>query len=337
MADVRVHKEYYPFIDVAKGLGVFCVLMVHTARFWVDIQDDFITKFIKTFYMNLLFLASGFVYAKIWNRKVKWVDLFSFKTLNILIPFFVLGLSTILLMDYYATGTISRNPFERLFFEVFNGGFWFLLTLFLCRWIIMMSKLISQSIGIKQDSKNILFVIFQGFLCTLWGGVIVWLASRYDFQIQLFYLSYFFLGILIMIFNLNNYLNRRYFFPIVVVLFIAFFTFNYVNETHYFGRSVLASLFSTIMVWIILQRTRNNIIVKFFRWVGGFSLDVYVLHAFFLIGMIGWIDSIWFLSQPWVIQSIILVAGALIQLMCCFILSKIIRSNTILTKFVLGK
>lgn len=170
MADVRVHKEYYPFIDVAKGLGVFCVLMVHTATFWVDIQDDFITKFIKTFYMNLLFLASGFVYAKIWNRKVKWVDLFSFKTLNILIPFFVLGLSTILLMDYYATGTISRNPFERLFFEVFNGGFWFLLTLFLCRWIIMMSKLISQSIGIKQDSKNILFVIFQGFLCTLWGG-----------------------------------------------------------------------------------------------------------------------------------------------------------------------
>lgn len=163
-------KHYYPFIDVAKGLGVFCVLMVHTLRFWVDLIDDFTTLVIKTFYMGLLFMASGFVFAKIWNRNIKISELYSFKTCNILVPFFVLGITSILLTDYYSTGTISRNPLERLFFEVFNGGYWFLLTLFLCRWITLFTKYISQKILIVQNTRSLSFVLTQILGCALVGG-----------------------------------------------------------------------------------------------------------------------------------------------------------------------
>jgi len=37
--------------------------------------------------MSLLFMASGYVHAKVWTRKVRVMDLFSFKAINILIPF----------------------------------------------------------------------------------------------------------------------------------------------------------------------------------------------------------------------------------------------------------
>lgn len=330
-------KEYFPFVDTAKGLGVFCVLMVHTLRFWVDMMDNFTTLIIKTFYMSLLFMASGYVYAKVWTRKVSFIDLFSFKAINILIPFFVLGISTILLNDYYITGTISRNPFDRLFFEVFNGGYWFLLTLFICRWIVIFTKYISQKLRIKQMCRQTYFVSFQILTCCVLGGAIVCVSTYYRIEIQLFNLCYFIFGILIYNFNWNKFLTKRYALLVTVICFIALFTFNYVCSVHYFGRSVFVTLFSTIAVWMILLRTGENIVVRFFRWVGCFSLDIYVLHTLFLIGTVGFIDDQWFISQPWIIQTFILVVGATLQLMCCYILSKVIRSDKMLTKCVLGR
>lgn len=163
------NKSYYPFIDIAKGLCVFCVLMVHTLRWGVDITDNLTTILIKTFYMNVLFVASGYVSAKMWNKTISIRELLCFKTYSLLVPFFVLGLACILLVDYASHGTITQNPFNRLFFEVFNGGYWFLLTLFLCRIITISSKIISQKLKLTLSGSPMSFLVVQVLLCCTWG------------------------------------------------------------------------------------------------------------------------------------------------------------------------
>jgi len=172
-------------------------------------------------------------------------------------------------------------------------------------------------------------------LCIGGGGICV--STYYKLEIQLFNLCYFILEILIYNFNWNEFLRKKYSLLIAVICFIALFTFNYVCSIHYFGRSIFVTLFSTIAVWMILLRTGESIVVRFFRWVGSFSLDIYVLHSLFLIGTVGFIDDQWFISQSWIIQTIILIVGALLQLTCCYILSKVIRSDKILTKCILGR
>lgn len=124
---------------------------------------------------------------------------------------------------------------------------------------------------------------------------------------------------------------------LLFILTIIVFVFNQVNDYHYFGRSILIGALSSITVWSFLLKTQNNPMVCFFRWIGGFSLDVYVLHSFFLIGTRRLIDYDWFINMPFVIQTIVLVVGAFVLLGFSYILSKIIRSNRLLTKCLLGR
>lgn len=150
-------KHYFPFIDTVKGVGVFCVLITHMS--WVvGYNQSLLTNFVSTFCLGVLFIASGFVSGKIWQQNVTWRTLLDGKYYRILVPFFIVGIFSVILKDLNLTGEISKNPFRKLLMELFNGGYWYLLSLFIYRIATILTQIITGNYVKLRLSR--------------WGGVI---------------------------------------------------------------------------------------------------------------------------------------------------------------------
>lgn len=329
-------SQYYPFIDVAKGLGVFCVLIAHTS--WiVGYADSLFTKIVTTFFLGLLFIASGFVSGKIWGSKKNWRDLTAAKNFKILIPFFVVGLCFVLIKDLALTGTISKNPFDRLLTQIYNGGYWYLLSLFVYKMLAVVSSILTDKCKKKGSSRlvigggNILILIIIVIVC-------YYLTNLIGLSIMYQYIGYYIIGMLIFYYSLQKtLLSKDWFAAILLVLTLLIFLVNYYVDTHYPGRSIIIGLVSSVAVFSVLIRTHNNPLVRFFRWIGTFSLDVYVLHYFFILGSYDLIDRQWFVSISWLAQALVQITLTIVLLMCSYIVSKIMRSNPLLSKCILGR
>ncbi len=325
-------KVYYPYIDTAKGLGVFCVLTAHMG--WVvGYTDALFSQIIRPFFLGILFIASGCMSAKLWELTIGWKSLFSGKNFKILIPFFVVGLSFVLINDLALTGRISKNPFDRLLFQPYNGGYWYLLSLFVYRLFAILSRIITQHYMPPKyvGGGNV-------FIMIVIAVVFYSIFNVFGISIMLQYLGFYIIGILIFHYSLQNSLLCKDSFVAAMLLgAVMIFIVNYFGEFHYPGKSVLIGIVSSIAVFSVLMRTKGTPIVRFFRWIGGFSLDVYVLHYFFILGSEHLIDREWFVGTSWLVQTIVMISGAMILLGCSYVLSKIIRSNSILAKCILGK
>jgi len=333
----RKGSQYYPFIDVAKGLGVFCVLIAHTS--WiVGYADSLFTKIVTTFFLGLLFIASGFVSGKIWGSKNNWRDLTAAKNFKILIPFFVVGLCFVLINDLALTGTISKNPFNRLLTQLYNGGYWYLLSLFVYKILVIISSILTDKCFkvrrhtfVAVGGGNVLLITMVAIACYC-------LTDCMGLSIMYQYIEYYIIGIIIFYFSLQKtLLNKDWVAAILLVLTLLIFIVNYYVDIHYPGRSIIIGLVSSVAVFSVLIRTHNNPLVRFFRWIGTFSLDVYVLHYFFILGSNNLIDRQWFVSISWLAQALVQIALAIVLLMCSYTVSKIIHSNPLLSKCVLGR
>lgn len=151
---------------------------------------------------------------------------------------------------------------------------------------------------------------------------------------------YFLLGILFYSkFSLMESINSKakdIIYTSAILFLVILFTFNQFYQPHYLGRSVMIGIVSSVTIFLITKRAGTNTFTKFFRWIGSFSLDVYVLHYFFLIGAHNLIDRNWFIDAHWLVQAFVLIFGATVLLMCSYLISKLIRSSKLLTKLTLG-
>jgi uncharacterized membrane protein YcfT len=64
-------KQYYPYVDIAKGVSVLGVLMCHIAGHMFNIGEILLTHLIGTFFLSIFFLASGFVDASLFTEEAK--------------------------------------------------------------------------------------------------------------------------------------------------------------------------------------------------------------------------------------------------------------------------
>ncbi len=106
------------FIDVAKGVGIILVILMHTLQH--DFNDSKLYIFLLAFTMPLFFICSGFISPL--SKKTKIEN----KVKGLLIPtVFFIFLNVIIF--------IVCGLFEKNYYTLFKfGGFWFLIALFCC-------------------------------------------------------------------------------------------------------------------------------------------------------------------------------------------------------------
>lgn len=341
-------KQYYPYIDLAKGVGVLGVLMSHVAGHVFNTGGILPTHLIETFFLSIFFLASGFVGASMFIREAKWKELFSWKNYSLLAPFLVLGISLTLWKDYAAHNNFTENPIIVLLTNEFNNGYWFLLVLTIIRFSLLLSRLILKYVPFNKlyvdnsfVNKRIFFFVTNMFVFSILGGSLALLLNKMVFYKV--YAPWYIIGVIIKVFNLqDSWLKKdalHAIFAVLAVFFVAFNFFCVDHEIYYFGQSYTNIFFMTFTVFMTLLRTNPwHPIVKGFIWLGKISLDVYVLHYFFYaIDYSHVLHKGYIAEWPYTLQTIIIFLISCILIFCSYILSKIIRQNKYLTNILLGR
>lgn len=339
-------KQYYPYIDLAKGVGILGVLMCHVAGHVFNTGEILLTHLIGTFFLSIFFLASGFVGASLFTEEAKWEDVFSWKTYCLLVPFLVLGISFTLWRDYAVYGSFTANPVVVLFANEFNSGYWFLLVLTIIRFSILLSRLILQYILLNKlfaflSKKRGFCLVANMFVMSLLGLIFAFLLDKINFYKA--YVPWYIIGALVKVYSLqNSWLKKDAVHAVFAVLAVFFIAFNYFcvdHEIHYFGQSYTSTFFMTFAVFMTLVRTNpEHPIAKAFIELGKISLDVYVLHYFFYAVDFSYMFPKGYIAEwPYALQAIVVFFVSCILIFCSYILSKIIRQNRYLTKILLGR
>ncbi|MGN1267071.1 MAG: acyltransferase family protein [Dorea sp.] len=116
-------KKRIDWVDVAKGIGMICVILVHVEEYFMPPGTLVSTKIpLYTFHMPLFFFMSGYLF----SMKSSFGEFLKNKCKRILIPYACLGIILVLFDSWWQ----GRNPFGDPWFQadLFKGELMALLT-----------------------------------------------------------------------------------------------------------------------------------------------------------------------------------------------------------------
>ncbi|MBR1687988.1 MAG: acyltransferase [Prevotella sp.] len=318
----------YTFIDNTKGLCIFSVVLYHTLWYTGIHEETAISFIINTFYLTLFFIASGFVSKAMIKEDITLKEIFNKNLLSLLIPFFVIGSSFCAYADIQENGTITRNPLvELLTGNNMNSGFWFLRILLYFRLTVLLGKWLLERIGIRNTYAQlaIIFIIAQG------------LALQFDIFLYRSYLVYYMMGLLFakadIIKHWGNQKNlTAAFFLIAAIAFVGVYVF---GQSHFNLLRDLYRIPLNIFLFLFLYQNASDNSKRINRaltYLGQRSLDIYVLHFFFLADLIR-IEGI----TPPSFHDTLLNAPILFQLWFCILLAILILLPTLAVSAFINK
>ncbi|WP_419715583.1 acyltransferase family protein [Bacteroides acidifaciens] len=136
----------WQWLDSAKGIAIFAVMMQHGAHFVLASDDIFASLVIDTFFMPLFFLCSGFVSVKLLNRSVEHKWGIVLKDFSLLLPFVLCGIA----YGYCITGGLTISGILMRLLSTWSIGYWFLFVLFLFRIAVIFSDILLSTCNIGR-------------------------------------------------------------------------------------------------------------------------------------------------------------------------------------------
>lgn len=185
----------------------------------------------------------------------------------------------------------------------------------------------------------------------------LWINTRYPMpRISLvltlnnffYYFQFFAFGIIVKAFpNLIQYIKRGY--PIAVVLFVLLFIIQYKWITHDYNRhlfylidSILIKYSGLIMVFGLFSLSeeyfaKNCRISRIMQFAGSRTLDIYLLHYFFLPQWESYKNLFFPDGSESIISELVLISLIAVVIMAVCLLSSIcLRKSPILAKYLFG-
>lgn len=316
------------YIDALRGFTMILVVSSHVA-FFSHIDINSYSPFFLLFRMPLFFFISGFI---LYKKEHNWniangIRFLSKKFLVQIIP------TAIFLSIYMVVFSLPIGSFNGSYY-----GYWFTVTLFeffvvyiLCNMLIK-SHLISYAV-------------------LLLGGIALYVYS-YSPQCHKYPLlnDYIIAHFQYFVFFITGTLAKRYFDKlkrvfnndIVMLLVISLMMVGailYINN--YFCHTIVKLSISTLSIFAIFyffmkngNYFDNSRIGKSLQFIGRRTLDIYLLHYFFVYDSISWIKDSGINSST--IIFIISIITSVIIIGICLLVSKFLRSNPLLGKILFG-
>lgn len=270
-------KSRNEYIDIAKGIAIFLVVWGHVIKYTLPTGND-IYNLIYSFHMPVFFCISGYFANNTFLRESAIV-FFLKKSYTILLPFIVWGT----LYAYY-----SYLPATSLFLDKYNLGYWLLITLY----TLYILFLIMKKIFIYFKLNNIIIkALLFGFFY-----ILIYLIEINKIQVtetikQLFsihyickYYPFFIAGYFINKYNakINNIIKTNTTFSISTLLFIICF----IIKEYYWESSILILICgmtgSYSCIYLVKSYYKQIPFRKSLLYMGSHSLNIYVIHYFFL-------------------------------------------------------
>lgn len=334
-------KERIDYIDAMRGFTMILVIYSHVCIFCF--KDYFIAFNDVLFLLRLpcFFMISGWLFFKatrVWDHStVKQV--LSNKFMVQIVPTFI----------FLALHERS-NFFHQL--GAFKGGYWFTFGLFVFFCLYILSSLLFRRFRHRD---------WWMFLTAL---VVSMSASWYDMHYRAVsphigwgreflgfigfvtwrYYLFFFLGTLVKrhFEKFLEWTNRREVFFIVIVLFVLMAS---LPRTDYwpwvYTRFALSGIFGMVMVFTFFRYfaswfTKDRVLGRSLQYVGTRTLDIYLLHFFFLPeSLLLYNRQLLAYNSKWVEIGVVM-GEVLVVLACCLVVSYILRLSPFLAKYLFG-
>jgi len=317
----------WQWLDSAKGIAIFAVMMQHAAHFVFASDGIFASLVIDTFFMPLFFLCSGFVSIKLLNRSVEHKWGIVLKDFSLLLPFVFCGT----IYGYCITGDFTINGILKRLLSTWSIGYWFLFVLFLFRMAVIFSGMVVSACRI--DKYKMGGVIVLSFVVAL---ILGHLTNRWGFVVA--YFPFFILGIIMRKYSLHTLILQYQWgtFVLVILAVLSFVTYHYLDLSIHpmFHTFVVRGLVTLSLFLACFYSEGNELLAK----IGSYSLDIYCLHYFFIVGCYKTLVLEGFLfSYPWAVQTLLIFVVAILLIMASIVLSKCISAVPNLHKFIFGR
>lgn len=321
------------YIDITKGIAIFLVVWGHVLKYTLPLGEG-LYNLIYAFHMPVFFCISGYFVNKTFQRESA-INFLKKKSYMILLPFIVWGT----IYTYYSHLNITY-----LFFDKYNLGYWFLLSLY----ILYILFLIIGKISTYCRLNNIIFeaILFGLFYFLIFlieinkihvDDTIKQLCSiHYICKYYPFFIAGYFT---------NKYKNKFSFiinknvtFSISTLLFIICFI---IKENYWDSPAfILVCGITGSYCCIYLAKTyaqqiplRNSLI-----YIGSHSLNIYVIHYFFLNLDLSSINMLLFNNDANLTLNILLTAIIAVGIIIlCLTVSSIFTISRLFNFILFGK
>lgn len=347
-------NERIKYVDTVKGFAIFLVVMGHVIAFLYFSNDNIInirkslsvlnfTLFdtIYAFHMPLFFFASGYVFPKTLKcLNDVWDTIFK-RTYTLLLPYFIVG--SIFTILFGGPGLFNKYWFLRTLFE-------FIIVNIIFDYIKQTKRLgwiwdISYYVGVF-GLIHILHILF-------YNNHFYKIVDLDSFYFS-YYLSFSF-GILARRYSkVTNFLDKNYIYTVCLCLFFIITTNracgNYFGIGHvssYILYKFIQPFSGVICSWYLFKHVFNHgIITKAFDSLGKNSLEIYIIHFFFLFEIpylakyLIKLNASPFVKDnisAFVIQLISVVIASTIICLICLSVKNIISASKILSLIILGR
>lgn len=177
-------KQYYPEIDVIKGIAILLVILGHSfCSFPMNVGAEFprLGYLVRSFQMPLFFIASGFLF----SVRGTFGEFLNKKTKRLVIPFFVFAFLAVALKYIFSSFTRSGavDLVDGLYDIVQGHHYWFLYSLM---WIMVAVRLIK----IRYVLIGLSAVSVALCVTTPIHGIGAWSIGRTIYYFPFFVLGY---------------------------------------------------------------------------------------------------------------------------------------------------
>lgn len=322
------------YIDALKGFAILLVVMGHVLAgyypSWKDALDAnaqgmILWRIIYSFHMPLFMFCSGFVF-------YKTKDFFSLKNTTSLISKRFNGL----IVPYFVMGFIYYLLLDKLFV------YWYLYVLFVFYLISAIIKWITSHFKWWNHYVDSIFFIFFSLFVYILCRKIHNFESFPFLDLDHFSLYiYFILGMVTRRHEWHVFFaNRNIFFSastgLFFVLCLAKFNVIPLPSTKLLLLLPIASIFS--LLYYFQTFTDRGKVFSLFQKMGKYSLEIYILHLFFLT-QIPWGGALDVLTcrTSIVLQLISSLLLSVVNIAICFVIISFVSKSSLLNKILFGR
>ena len=334
------------YIDALKGFLIFSVVMCHVAGYCIGIQDDipsFQTILFEFRNPPFFFISGLFAYriGATWNGKYT-ISIIKKKFMAIALPTTIFLLILLYVCPSFNGRTLMHGGLEDIWFHwftyalfaffVFYAFIEFIFHLFKCNetikdWILAGCGILSylffsvqtiyDKLPFSMETKQILGMVYWGFFFFFTLGILA--KKHYD--------------------RFESFINNHWSMALCILLFLIFNLFSEPLMTYHFNLfRIVTYLTGLILVFAFFKTyTLPVFINRFLLLVGKRTLDIYLIHYFFL--PLGLYDQTYILREtPMCVVEFLLTSSLSIVIICFTLLvSYIIRLSPITAHFILGE
>lgn len=336
------------YIDGLRGFTMFLVVFWHILALGFGVEESVLGSFFRTFRMPTFFFISGFIGYKVLTKFAAstTISLLKKKTFVQLVP-------TAIVFSFYKL-CMGDSPLS--FFERGLVGYWFTLVLFeMFLFFYITSFLVNKKGGsVLQNCIYVLVVLFSGILGLYFHHLqdrapqVVRILSIGNFFV---YLPFFCTGLMVKKYkeDLLPIITNKYSFATLFSIFaIGFLLIINVlsKESHpilfYFFSEYLLRFSGLFLIFDIFYHSASFFdsetkLSRVMRFIGGRTLDIYLLHYFFIPDLSNYGHFFFQGGKEFIIGEIFVVSVlATLIIFICLLISLCLRKSDILAKYLFG-